>query len=377
MGGLVGQYRRSGNIRTFSVRYALALLVTALALIATLVLRRDGPTPSFLFFVPAVAISAWYGGPGPSGLATAVSLLLIDLNFFAPGGSLAIDRIEALEIIAFLIVSVTITSTMEALHRSRALVESRAAELRRLNEEVGRSYDDEREKRHVAELLAHAREEVLGVVAHDLRNPLNLIITSTDLLLAENLDRNRRKELLGVTMRAGRQMNQLIGDLLDTVRLQAGKLSLDLEDVAVVMIFTQAEETFRPLAGKRSIQLEAIPPEDGVAVRADPLRVSQIVSNIVGNAIKFTPEQGSVTLRSAADGNHVSFHITDTGPGISPDDMDHLFDNFWQVRNDHRGIGLGLPIAKGLVEAQGGRIWCESAPGRGSTFSFTLPRALD
>ena len=377
MGGLVGQYRRSGDIGTFLVRYALALLVTALALVATLVLRRDGPTPSFLFFVPAVAISAWYGGPGPSALATAVSLLLIDLNFFAPGGSLSIDRVEALEIIAFLIVSVTITSTMEALHRSRALAESRAIELKRTNDEVGRSYDAEREKRHVAELLAHAREEVLGVVAHDLRNPLNLIITSTDLLLAENLDRSRRKELLGVTMRAGRQMNQLIGDLLDTVRLQAGKLSLDLEDVAVVMIFTQAEETFRPLAEKRSIQLEAIPPEDGVAVRADPLRVSQIVGNIVGNAIKFTPEQGSVTIRSAADGNHVAFHITDTGPGISPADIDHLFENFWQMRNDHRGIGLGLPIARGLVEAHGGKIWCESAPGRGSTFSFTLPRALD
>ena len=377
MGGLVGQYRRSGDIRTFFVRYALALLVTALALAATLVLRRDGPTPSFLFFVPAVAISAWYGGPGPSALATAVSLLLIDLNFFAPGGSLSIDRVEALEIIAFLIVSVTITSTMEALHRSRALAESRATELKRRNDEVGRSYDAEREKRHVAELLAHAREEVLGVVAHDLRNPLNLIITSTDLLLAENLDRSRRKELLGVTMRAGRQMNQLIGDLLDTVRLQAGKLSLDLEDVAVVMIFSQAQETFRPQAEKRSINLEAIPPEDGVAVRADPLRVSQIVGNILGNAIKFTPEQGSVSIRSAADGNHVAFHITDSGPGISPADMDHLFDNFWQVRNDHRGIGLGLPIARGLVEAHGGKIWCESAPGRGSTFSFTLPRALD
>ncbi len=373
----MGQYRRSGDIRTFFVRYALALLVTALALAATLALRRDGPTPSFLFFVPAVAISAWYGGPGPSALATAVSLLLIDLNFFAPGGSLSIDRVEALEIIAFLIVSVTITSTMEALHRSRALAESRATELKRRNDEVGRSYDAEREKRHVAELLAHAREEVLGVVAHDLRNPLNLIITSTDLLLAENLDRSRRKELLGVTMRAGRQMNQLIGDLLDTVRLQAGKLSLDLEDVAVVMIFSQAQETFRPQAEKRSINLEAIPPEDGVAVRADPLRVSQIVGNILGNAIKFTSEQGSVSIRSAADGNHVAFHITDSGPGISPADMDHLFDNFWQVRNDHRGIGLGLPIARGLVEAHGGKIWCESAPGRGSTFSFTLPRALD
>ena len=354
----------------------MALLVTAVALVATLVLRRYGPTPSFLFFVPAVAISAWYGGPGPSAVATAVSLLLIDLNFLAPGGSLRIDRVEALEIIAFLIVAATITSTMEALHRSRALAESRAAELKRLNDEVGRSYHAERERRHGAELMAHAREEVLGVVAHDLRNPLNLIITSADLLLEENLHRNRRRELLGVTLRAGREMNRLIGDLLDAVRLQAGKFTLDLEDVTVTMIFRQAEESFRPLAEKRQVQLETIPPEDGVAVRADPLRVSQIVSNIVGNAIKFTPERGTVTIRSAANGNHVAFHVTDTGPGIAPADMDHLFDNFWQARrNDHRGVGLGLAIAKGVVEAHGGRIWCDSAPGRGSTFSFTLPRA--
>ena len=376
-GRLVGFYRRSGNIQTFVVRYALALLVTAIALVATLVLRRDGPTPSFLFFVPAVAISAWYGGPGPSAVATAVSLILIDLNFLAPGGSLRIDRVEGLEIIAFLIVSATITSTMEALHRSRALAESRAAELKRLNDEVGRSYDAEREKRRTAELLVHTREEVLGVVAHDLRNPLNLIITSADLLLEESLDQGRRKELLGVTLRAGRQMNRLIGDLLDTVRLQAGKFPLDLEDVTVAMIFKQADETFRPMADKRRVHFEAIPPDDGIAVRADPLRVSQVVGNIVGNAIKFTPEQGSVTIRSAANGNHVAIHVTDTGPGIAPADMNHLFDNFWQARrNDHRGVGLGLAIAKGVVEAHGGKVWCESAPGRGSTFSFTLPRAV-
>jgi signal transduction histidine kinase len=373
---LVGQYRRSANIRTFFARYALSLFVTAIALVATLVLKRDGPTPSFLFFVPAVAISAWYGGPGPSAAATALSLLLIDLNFLAPGGSLLIDRIEALEIIAFLIVSVTVITTMEALHRSRALAESRAAELKRLNVEVGRSYDAEREKRHVAELLAHTREEVLGVVAHDLRNPLSLIITSTDLVLEESLDSNRRRELLGVTLRAGKQMNRLIGDLLDTVRLQAGKFTLDLEDVAVFMIFRQTEETFRPLAQNRKIQLEAIPPEDGIAVRADPLRVSQVMGNIVGNAIKFTPEEGRITIRSVAEGNHVAFHVTDTGPGIPQADMAHLFENFWQARsNDRRGVGLGLAIAKGVVEAHGGRIWCESRPGAGSTFSFTLPRA--
>lgn len=373
---LLAPQQWSGNLRGTLARYALAAATTSMALVATLLLRRAGPTPSFLFFVPAVAISAWYGGTGPSTLATFASLLLIDLNFLVPGGSLRIDRVEALEIIAFLIVSVTITTTMEALHRARALAESRAAELKRLNEEVGRSYDAERERRHVAELVAQAREEVLGVVAHDLRNPLNVIISSTDLLLHESLDQARRTDLLEVTLRAGRQMNRLIGDLLDTVRLHAGKLVLDLEDVAVAMIFDQAAEIYRPLAEKRHIVLESIPPEPGIAVRADPLRVSQIIGNILGNAIKFTPERGKVTMSASADGNNVAIHISDTGPGISAGDIEHLFDNFWQAqRNDHRGVGLGLAIAKGVVEAHGGRIWCESSPGRGSTFSFTLPRA--
>jgi signal transduction histidine kinase len=326
---LVRIRQRSVHFPSSLTGYALALLVTGIALVATLILKRDGPTPSFLFFVPAVAISAWYGGPGPASVATFLSLLLIDLNFLAPGGSLLIDRVEALEIIAFVIVAATITTTMEALHRALALAESRAAELKRLNEEVGRSYDAEREKRHLAELLAQAREEVLGVVAHDLRNPLSIIITSTDLLLEENLDRSRRTEM------------------------------------------------FRPIAEKRGIYLEAVPPDDGVIVRADPFRVSQIVGNIVGNALKFTPDGGSVTIRADTSANHVAIHVSDTGPGIASADIDHLFDDFWQARrNDHRGVGLGLAIAKGLVEAHGGRIWCDSAPGRGSTFSFTLPRAV-
>jgi signal transduction histidine kinase len=361
-----------------TARYALALFVTAIALAATLVLRHDGPTPSFLFFVPAVAISAWYGGPGPSSLATILSLLLIDLNFLDPGGSLRIDRVEALEIIAFIIVAATITTTMEALHRARSLAESRATTLKRLNEEVGRSYDAEREKRHVAELLSQAREEVLGVVAHDLRNPLNTIITSTDLLLQEKLDPARRTELLEIALRTGRQMNRLIGDLLDTVRMHAGKFTLDIEDVTVASIFDQAQETFKPIAEKRGICLQAIPPEKDVVVRADPFRVSQIVGNIVGNALKFTPRNGKVTMRADASDNHVAIHISDTGPGIAADDISHLFDDFWQARrNDHRGVGLGLAIAKGVVEAHGGRIWAESTPGSGSTFSFTLPRATN
>ena len=363
------------NIRLLFARYALALGATGIALVATLVLRRDGPTPSFLFFVPAVAISAWYGGVGPSVLATFLSLLLIDLNFLAPGGSLRIDRVEALEIVAFIIVSATITITMNALQRARALAESRAAELKRLNEEVGRSYNDERERRRVAELMTQAREEVLAVVAHDLRNPLNVIVGSADLLLQERLDRAKKKELLTVTLRAAKQMNRLIADLLDTVRLQSGKFTLDLEEVPVKSIFEQTEQAFRTLAASHTIQLVAVPPPDDVAVRADPYRVSQIIGNLVGNALKFTPERGKVTLEAVPNGQNVAFHVSDTGPGIAAQDVEHLFDNFWQSRNDHRGVGLGLPIAKGMVEAHGGMIWCETNPGQGSTFSFTLPRA--
>jgi signal transduction histidine kinase len=366
---------RSVNIRLQLGRYALALAATAIALAATLVLRRDGPTPSFLFFVPAVALSAWYGGVGPSAVATLLALVLIDINFFAPGGSLSIDRVEALEIIAFLIVSGTITATMTALQRARSLAESRAAELKKVNEEVGRSYNDERERRRVAELMAQAREEVLAVVAHDLRNPLNIIVSSADLLLQERLDRIKKRQLLSVMLRSARQMNRLIADLLDTVRLQAGRFTLDVEEVPVKTIFTQTEEAFRPLAANRSIELVAVPPSDDVVVRADPFRVSQIIGNLVGNALKFTPERGTVTLRASPNGQNVAFHVSDTGPGIAPSDVEHLFDNFWQARNDHRGVGLGLPIAKGMVEAHGGMIWCETQPGQGSTFSFTLPRA--
>ena len=135
-----------------------------------------------------------------------------------------------------------------------------------------RTYDSELDKHRRAELLAQAREDMLGVVAHDLRNPLNLIQMTGELMIDEELPLARRKELLGIGMRAVKQMNRLIEDLLDTVRLQAGRLSLDVEIVAVDTIFKQAEETFRPLAEKRQLRFETVS-DDGAAVRADPTRV--------------------------------------------------------------------------------------------------------
>jgi signal transduction histidine kinase len=238
-----------------------------------------------------------------------------------------------------------------------------------------RSYDAELDKRHRAELLAQAREDVLGVVAHDLRNPLNLIQMTVELIIDEDLPVERRKEMLAIGLRAAKQMNRLIEDLLDHVRLQAGRLSLDVEDVSVHTIIQDAEETFRPLADRHHVHFETTG-NDGVSVRADRTRVSQIVGNLIGNAIKFTPEQGIVKLRATPDDKQVVFQVVDDGPGIAADNISHLFDNFWQARkSDRRGVGLGLAIAKELVEAHGGKIWVESSLDHGSTFSFSLPAA--
>ncbi|HET7612852.1 MAG TPA: GAF domain-containing sensor histidine kinase [Gemmatimonadaceae bacterium] len=237
-----------------------------------------------------------------------------------------------------------------------------------------RSYDAAQELRRRAELVANARAEVLGVVAHDLRNPLSLIVTTTELLEEEDLEAEQRRKVLEIAKRAGKQMNRLIGDLLDTVQLESGRLNLVLEDLDVATLFAHLADTFGPLAARKGISLVGNTPAEGLSVPADEFRLLQAMGNLLGNAIKFTPEGGEVTFSARHDGTSVLFEVSDTGPGIPPEQVTHLFEQFWQARkNDKRGVGLGLTIAKGIVEAHGGRIWVNSAPGEGSTFAFAIP----
>jgi signal transduction histidine kinase len=140
-------------------------------------------------------------------------------------------------------------------------------------------------------------------------------------------------------------------------------------------VLRQAEEVFRPMATRRGIQFTAAVPDGHSWVRADPLRISQVLGNLLGNAFKFTPENGAVSYGASLTGDDVAFAVKDTGPGIAPEQRGHLFEQFWQARNDNRGVGLGLAIAKGIVDAHGGRIWCEGELGAGTTFNFTLPLA--
>jgi K+-sensing histidine kinase KdpD len=237
-----------------------------------------------------------------------------------------------------------------------------------------RSFDAEREQRHEAELAAQAREEVLGVVAHDLRNPIHLLGGAAEMLADPHLEESDRPELLNAAKRAVQQMDRLIGDLLDTARIQSGRLSLQIKDVAASRLLGQAGDAFRQIAATKGVRLEIDEPSEDLTLRTDEDRAARVLGNLLGNAFKFTPSGGRVTVAVSRSDGEAHFHVSDTGPGLTREQVERLFERFWQGRpGDRRGVGLGLTIARGIVEAHGGRVWVDSTPGKGSTFSFSLP----
>jgi signal transduction histidine kinase len=231
----------------------------------------------------------------------------------------------------------------------------------------------EQASRREAELLARGQQEVLAVVAHDLRNPLNLITNAAELLAESDLPMDRRQQLLAVSVRAANQMDQMIGDLLDASRIRAGILSVDIMECDAAQILDQVAETMRPAAQQCGIELRILRPTSGSRLEADPCRLAQALGNLVANALKFTAKSGSVSLRVRAGRKIILIEVSDTGAGISASDRAHLFDKFWQARRDSRGLGLGLAIVKGIVDAHGGRIFVRSEPGVGSVFALALP----
>ncbi|HJU66403.1 MAG TPA: ATP-binding protein [Gemmatimonadaceae bacterium] len=230
-----------------------------------------------------------------------------------------------------------------------------------------------------AQRAIRARDETVAIVSHDLRNPVNAIT-----MLAGNLLRTAeqdnipptRVEYLNVITRAARQADALIQDLLDISRIEAGRLRIEPAPEELESIIEAAVDLLAPLAAERSLELRLEIPADLPDVLADSGRIHQVVSNLVGNAIKFT-SAGHITIRAWHAGREVTVSITDTGSGIAPEHLPYLFDRYWQAgRGPRGGAGLGLPIAKGIIEAHGGRIWVDSRSGEGTTCYFTIPMAM-
>jgi PAS domain S-box-containing protein len=227
-----------------------------------------------------------------------------------------------------------------------------------------------------ARRATQARDDVLGVVAHDLRNPLNTIVIVSHLLgKAAGANESASKQIADLR-RSALRMRRLIDDLLDVAQMEAGRLVLKREHLPSARVMADAVEAHRTQLTEAGLELYLDFPPVLPDIFADADRLQQVFENLVGNALKFTPSGGFVTLGAEQRSDEVVFRVSDTGSGIRESDLAHVFDRFWQARENPRaGAGLGLSIAKGIVEAHGGRIWVESTLGRGSTFLFTIPAA--
>jgi signal transduction histidine kinase len=237
-----------------------------------------------------------------------------------------------------------------------------------------RLYRSERAARETAETAVRMRDELLAMVSHDLRNPLSTISMSA-LLLVNELPAGAspaRKQAERI-QRSVDQMLHLVDDLLDVARLEAGTFSIERQRHSAAALARDALDVCHLAAQEKTISLELVARGPEFAVSCDRPRILQVLSNLIGNAVKFTPRGGSVQVSVARRPGEVVFSVSDTGPGIPPEQLELVFDRYWQAdRRSQQGSGLGLFIAKSLVRAHGGRIWADSVVGVGSCFSFAL-----
>jgi signal transduction histidine kinase len=260
------------------------------------------------------------------------------------------------------------------------LAASKAAEAhaRDLQKQLAIALEAERAARNEAERVGLVKDEFLATLSHELRTPLNAIFGWTQLLKMSAGDPAAVREGIEVIDRNVRLQTQLIEDLLDVSRIISGKVRLDVQVVDLPELINSAMESVRPAADAKRLRLEQVIDPSAGPVSGDPARLQQIVWNLLNNAIKFTPTEGRIHVMLDRINSHIELSVVDTGEGISPEFLPHLFERFSQsdasTTRKHGGLGLGLSIVKNLVELHGGSIRAHSAgEGRGATFIVHLP----
>jgi signal transduction histidine kinase len=293
-----------------------------------------------LVFLPTVMLAAWLFGLGPGLLATAASTVTLAL-FWTPGAS---SPLASAELVLFLVISGAVCALIESLDRAR----------RR------------------ADAAVSARDQLLAVVAHDLRNPLSTVRLSTVVLRRATKDSEDRDRNLAKVERAVAHMDRLIGDLVGIAQIDQGRLQVVLRPEPVDSIVREAAEAFSLRAQERGVALRTgdAPPE-GVLL-GDRGRLVQVLGNLLDNALRVTSRGDTIWLRAEGRDAEVLFEVEDTGPGIPPENVPHVFDRNWKTAGG--GSGLGLFIARSIVNAHGGRLEVRTQPGHGATFFFTVPR---
>jgi signal transduction histidine kinase len=321
-------------------RYLGALLLTLLVVAARAALDPwlGHERNRHLIFLPTVMLAAWFGGAGPGVVSSMVSTLALFLHWSDAPSVLA--HLPSFDLVLFLAISVALCGLIHSLQMARAR----------------------------ADAAARSREFVLGVVAHDLRNPLTAIKVTSGAIARND---PAARPMLARIDRAVVRMDDLIRDLVDATRIEHGDLAVTTGPHPVEPLLREIAEQFSSMAQQAGVALQIGAPMSERALKCDRGRILQVLGNLIGNALKFTPQGGQVRLTVEDQDGFARFEVADNGSGIAAADLPHVFEPYW--KSDQRGTGLGLFIARSIVQAHGGRIWVASAPGSGTRFFFTVP----
>jgi len=246
-------------------------------------------------------------------------------------------------------------------------VELASRELKEKVKELKRAYEE-------LKALDRMKDEFLAMTAHELKTPLTPMLSLVRQMLDRNLGKlnEKQEKALRIVSRGAERLGSSIEKILEISKLESGRVELNKEKIQLAPLIQDVTEQMKPLARLKKITLTQrmtkLPP-----VEADGRRMATVLTNLIENAVKFSPEGGKVTVEAKQRGNKILVQVRDKGVSIAKKDFPKLFTKFFQVNHTRPGAGLGLNICKWLVEAHGGKIWCESKLGKGSTFSFTLP----
>jgi signal transduction histidine kinase len=334
--------------------------VFALTMLATRYVQMDVTS----VYLAAIMFSAWRGGLGAGLLATALSAVLGAFFFFPPAYSFKVYGEDLLQLGVFTLAALIISSLSAARERALGL---------------------EQQARREAESANAVKDEFLAAVSHELRTPLTTIKTLTRLLLRKNPSEAERREYLeDIASECERQID-LVHNLLDLSRVRVGGVEIRPGRVDVAGALVDCEKIERAAAAERGQELVVEAAHELPPARADHSALRRALCAVVENAVKYTPEGGRITLRARHGGEEISIEVEDTGQGIRPEELPHIFERFYRGRagvdgdgwgadeQDVPGIGLGLYLARVLVEGMGGSIEASSRVGRGSTFTLSLP----
>jgi signal transduction histidine kinase/ActR/RegA family two-component response regulator len=366
-----------------------ALAVAAAATLRVPLLPVLGNSNPFTLFYPAVMLAGWVGGVGPGLLATVLSTLTAWYFFIPPAFSFRLARgSDYVQLFLYFLVGLVITWLNETRHRGLRRIAA-AHRTERQQRESARRGEQERDRlltmaeaaRRDAETASRSKDEFLASVSHELRTPLNAMMGWAQLLQMTRGDEQKLDRGLGIIVRNAKLQAQLIDDLLDISRIISGKMRLDVRQVDLIDVIDGALEAVRPAVEAKQIRLQRLLDPLAAPVAGDADRLRQVVWNLLANAVKFTPRDGRIEVRLERVNSHVEILVADTGAGIAPEFLPHVFDRFRQydgsITRQQGGLGLGLSIVRHLVELHGGAVRVKSPGlGQGATFAVTLPVAI-